>query len=889
MKHVTGLKKAIFHPMAMKILLSGWKTALFNPDIRKKTYDMKKLLMAAMSALIASNLFAQPWQPQEWPVLTKYDAAHLQRVALPLGGIGTGSVSLGGRGELRDWEIMNVPGKGYSTVTDGNDAPFFAIYTRKAGGESATRMLAGPLYPQEYLHCEGRPVNHHGLPRFRNASFDAAYPFGQVNLSDDAMPVRVRIKGFNPLIPGDTDASSLPVAVLSYEVTNVTESPVEVAVCGSIRNFVGKDGRESTYDWKGDYIPVGAKGNVNEYRENAGAGLKGLYFYSQSIDPKHPAWGNFSLATDSDQKVTYRTFSVDNAWANSVLNFWDDFSDDGLISNPVASVRHSVGGDQDPMGSLAVKASLAPGETRTFNFYLTWNFPNRIAWAWDNYIVGNYYSTVFPDSWDAAGRIVPALPEYEARTLAFVNALLSSSYPSAVKEAALYNLNVLRSQTVFRIADGHLMGWEGVMDRFGSCNGSCTHVWNYETATAFLFGDLARTMRDVEFKIALHEDGAMAFRTELPFDTGQNRSTAADGQLGCIMKLYREWQLSGDNAFLASYWEPCKRALSFAWVEGGWDANRDGVMEGSQHNTMDVNYFGPNGQMTFWYMGALRAAEEMALAMKDKAFARECRAVFEKASAYADNVLFNGEYYEHKITDPETFEFLPEGSDHVPPFQLGKACLVDQLVGQYMAHICGLGYLADKEHIRTALESVMKYNYHDNLYGHFNNMRTYLFEDEAGMLMASWPKGRLEVPFPYFNESMTGFEYTAATGMIYEGMVEDGLKCISSIRARFDGAKRNPFSEPECGHHYARSMASWSTLLAFSGFHYSGVDGTMRITDAEGKWFWSNGSAWGTVVNRGGHSTLEVIEGSLALKSFVCGGKTFKGKVSLAAGESHTF
>ncbi|MBP9992232.1 MAG: hypothetical protein KBS73_02205, partial [Bacteroidales bacterium] len=81
---------------------------------------MKKLLMAAMSALIASNLFAQPWQPQEWPVLTKYDAAHLQRVALPLGGIGTGSVSLGGRGELRDWEIMNVPGKGYSTVTDGN-------------------------------------------------------------------------------------------------------------------------------------------------------------------------------------------------------------------------------------------------------------------------------------------------------------------------------------------------------------------------------------------------------------------------------------------------------------------------------------------------------------------------------------------------------------------------------------------------------------------------------------------------------------------------------------------------------------------------------------------------------------------------------------------------
>ena len=850
---------------------------------------MKKTIVTIAAVLAAACLSAAPWQPADWPVLTSYDSAHLQRVALPLGGIGTGTVSLGGRGELRDWEIMNVPGKGFSTVTDGNDAPFFAIYTRTASGVGATRILAGPLYPQEYLHCEGRPVNHHGLPRFRHASFDAAYPFGQVNLSDEAMPVKVRIKGFNPLIPGDTDASSLPLAVLSYEVTNTSAEPVEVSVCGSIRNFVGKDGRTSTSDWKGDYIPTGVNGNTNEYRENPACGLKGLYYYSEKVDPKSPAWGNFSLVTDSDQQVSYRTYSVDNAWSNSILNFWDDFSEDGLIANPVANVRHTVGNDADPMGSLAVKSSLAPGETRTFNFYLTWNFPNRIAWAWDNYIAGNYYSAQYPDSWDAAARIIPDLADYESRTLAFVGALLSSSYPSAVKEAALYNLNVLRSQTVFRIADGHMMGWEGVMDRFGSCPGTCTHVWNYETATAFLFPELARTMRDVEFNLAMHEDGCMAFRVELPFDTGQSRHTAADGQLGCIMKLYREWQLSGDNDFLASYWEQCKLALSYTWVEGGWDADADGIMEGSQHNTMDVNYFGPNGQMTFWYLGALRAAEQMALAMKDKAFAKKCREIFEKASAYADNELFNGEYYEQKITDPETFEFLPEDSDNIPPFQLGKACLVDQLVGQYMAHICGLGYLASKDNIRKTLESVMKYNYHDNLYGHFNNMRTYLFEDEAGMLMASWPKGRLEVPFPYFNESMTGFEYCAAVGMIYEGLTDDGLKCISSIRSRFDGAKRNPFSEPECGHHYARSMASWSAVIALSGFHYSGVDKSMAITSADGRWFWSNGSAWGVVANAGGKTTLEVIEGSLELKTFCSGERTYKKNIKLAAGESITF
>ena len=846
----------------------------------------KSLLLAAL--LVPAVLGAQQWRPSEWPVLRSYDEAHLQQVALPLGGIGTGTVSLGGRGELRDWEMMNVPGKGNSTVMTGNDAPLFAIFTKEKDGESATRLLAGPLYPQEYLHYEGRPVNHHGLPRFDHASFDAAYPFGQVNLSDPGMPVKVRIKGFNPLVPGDSQISGLPIAILTYEVTNTSVSELEVAVCGAIRNFIGKDGQDYTLNWKGDRVPVGAKDNKNEYRESGA--LKGIQFYSAGVDPEDKAWGNFTLSTDSPDEVTYRTFTTDNSWSNSMLNFWDDLSDDGLISNPQASIRHSVGGDQDPMGALSVKAVLKPGEKHCFNFYLTWNFPNRFAWSSEN--VGNYYSTLYPDSWKSAMEFIPKVGEYEKRTLSFVNAFLSSSYPDVVKEAALFNLAVLRSQTVFRIKDGHMLGWEGVMDHYGSCAGSCTHVWNYEVATPFLFGDLARTMRDVEFRYAMNPDGAMDFRVNLPLgskpDPGQ---IAADGQMGCIMKLYREWQLSGDEAFLREYWPACKSALSFAWKEKGWDGNQDGVMEGSQHNTMDVNYFGPNPQMGFWYMGALRAAEEMAKAMKDKEFAKKCRSLFEKGSAWMDANLFNGEYYEHKITDPETFEFLPEDSDKIPPFQLGKGCLVDQLVGQYMAHICGLGYLGDRNHIQKTLQSVMKYNYIPDVSGEFNNMRSYVMGHEAALMMASWPKGRLEVPFPYFPEAMTGFEYCAAVGMIQEGMVDDGLKCIKAIRDRFDGAKRNPFDEPECGKHYARSMASWASVLALSDFHYSGVDKTMSFTRTPGKYFWSNGSAFGLCEVSTSSVKLEVLKGSVELSAFYLSGMTkpIAKKISIPEGGSEMF
>ena len=101
-----------------------------------------------------------------------------------------------------------------------------------------------------------------------------------------------------------------------------------------------------------------------------------------------------------------------------------------------------------------------------------------------------------------------------------------------------------------------------------------------------------------------------------------------------------------------------------------------------------------------------------------------------------------------------------------PTYQLGPGCLVDQLVGQYLAHVCGLGYLVEPEHVQRTLATILKYNWRDSFAGHFNNMRSYVLGDESGLLMADYPRERPKTPFPYFNEVMTGFEYTAAVGML---------------------------------------------------------------------------------------------------------------------------
>ena len=807
-----------------------------------------------------------------WPILTSYDQDHLTRIALPLGGIGTGTVSLGGRGQLLDWEIQNRPNKGAKGaenfgLRDYGAASLFVLYAKPVGDEPVLRALEGVL-EEPYEGSHGSVAGFHGVPRFRECQFHATYPLGQVVLNDAAMPLAVRLEAFNPLIPGDAESSGIPLACFRYVLDNPGGVAVEATVCGTLGNLTA------------------GKTKRNRFRKEDG--LSGLVFDGLDGGEDAREWGSMVLTTDAAD-VSHKTTWPQESWRRSLLHFWDDLADDGRLDESPDDTAENM-----PYGSLAASVVVPAGGTATVTFCLAWHFPNRYNWSPSTVDcdcgpkrlnpadrIGNYYTEQYADAWDVALREFPRLPDLEQQTVAFVQAICDSDLPAEIKESALFNASTLRTETCFRTPDGLFYGWEGCSDGGGCCSGSCTHVWNYETTTPFLFGDLARRMREVEFLHCTNpENGQMSFRVALPIEREEGKgAAAADGQMGCIMKAYREWQLCGDDEWLRTLWPRVRKALEFAWIPGGWDADQDGVMEGCQHNTMDVEYYGPNPQMGSWYLGALRAAEEMASAMGEADFAATCHDLFVKGSAWLDEHLFNGEYYEHEIRPPARAEdvapalTLSMGAKDVtkPDLQLGPGCLVDQLVGQYLAHVCGLGYLLDREHVEKTLAAIMEHNFRDSLYGHFNNMRSYALNDEAALLMASYPRGgRPESPFPYFNEVMTGFEYCAATHMLYEGMEEDGLTSIRAIRARYDGRRRSPFNEAECGHHYARAMAAWSGILAWTGFQYDGTTGTMSFT-RPGTWFWSTGYAHGTVELSPGKATLRTLGGTLPLTCLVAG------------------
>ncbi len=759
-----------------------------------------------------------------WPVLKTYTGAALRQVKMPLGGLGTGTISLSGRGGLVDWEVQNRPAKGFTPATSNWTPvfhPSFVLRWETADGQKAARLLEGPLFPDEFDGALGCRAPNAGFPRFAKAVFQAAYPLAQVALTDPNVPVEARLEAMNPLVPGDADASGLPAVLLRWRLKNTTGSPLKVSVAATLVNFAG-------------VVPGEAPNDRVAARHEAACSadeLTGVVLAGKNrLFPLHPSDGECALlAPRTAGSVTTATDLREPGWGVAMDRAWSRLVAQGDVGDTPKS--DSTATCPTHLAQVCVAIELKPGEERSVPFVLAWRFPNRLRWHADlqnpkpEDRIGNWYATRHPTAAAAAARLWQSLPELEAATVAFVKDVLETSAPAVVKEAALFNLPALRSETCFRTPDGHFFGWEGCMDREGSCFGSCTHVWGYEHCLVDLWPELARSMLDNAFGPQLRPNGHMRFRVELPLAANTNGLgvACADGQMQTIVKAYEYGRKTGDRDWLRKTGPAIRRALAFAWIEGGWDADRDGVMEGCQHNTMDVEYYGPNPQMEFLYLAALKASAEMADACGEREFAADCRALAARGAAWTERNLFNGRYYEHRIVPPKgkVADGLRDptmGAKDLtnPDFQLGAGCLVDQLVGDFAARAVGLGPVADPAHARTTLATILEKCRKAPNDATFNPMRSYALAGETSLRMAWYPPGRLpRSPFPYYRETMTGFEYVVAALLAQAGDWAAAERVVADIRARYDGVKRNPFDEAECGHHYVRALASWSVLKAW--------------------------------------------------------------------------
>lgn len=760
-------------------------------------------------------------------------------LAFPLGGIGTGNVSLGARGELRDWEIFNAPAK-------GNVLPntFFSIRLQAPGQAPVLRVLEAALQPPFNLSHGYHPSQNGGLPRFAHGTFRGEYPFAHVELTDPDVPVSVELEAFTPLIPLNPEDSGIPCASLTYTVTNLTDQPLALTLVGSLCNPVGG----VTFDPFMNIRPSKLGKTVNEFRDEDS--FRGLFMTATEIPDDNLDFGSAALVTNH-KNVTIKPQWLRSGWWDFLQEFWDDLAEDGLMTD-LGYDEPSPDGRPDT-GSVGVLDTLPPGETRRFQFWITWYFPNRReTWHGERSsetapIVRNHYTNRFGDAWAAAKYTVNQWERLASETRTFHEAFFSGTLPDYVLDAVSANIVPMRSTTCFWLADGRFYGWEGCFDDAGCCAGSCTHVWSYAYSLAYLFPSLEREMRRIEFEIETESDGFMNFRNyksmgeEFLWPWGDRPEACVDGQMGSVLRAYREWQLSGDLEWLRSLWPGIKRSVEFASIH--WDRDHDYVLDGKQHNTYDIEFYGPNPLSSIYFLGALRAVEAMATALGEPALAERCRQAFEQGSQKLDTLLWNGEYFIQHIEDVDQYKY-----------QHGLGCLTDQLLGQLHAHVLGLGHLLPADHIRKASKSIFDYNFRVGFENHSNCQRTYVLNGESGLLLCTWPNGgRPKFPFVYSDEVWTGIEYHVAAELIYDGWLEDGLTIIKAVQDRHDGVRRNRWDEVECGHHYSRSMSSWTVLLALSGQQADLNKGTLSFApvleaspDANRfECFWSNGHAWG--------------------------------------------
>lgn len=821
-----------------------------------------------------------------------YENEYLNYIAFPIGGIGAGMFCLEGTGTISHMSVRNRP-------AIFNQPCMFAAIALK-GVNNGAKILEGPVpdWKKYGLPGSGYGTSYNwsnlGLPRFEDAKFLSRFPFAYIDLFDSELPIEVRIKGWSPFIPTDADDSSLPVGAIEYSFKNSGSQTMDAVFSYNSSNFMGER--------------ASGKGSITSI-------LNGFVLSEEGTETSPENQGDFAVFTNDPNTV------VDHCWfrgsfVEGLTMVWNTISNGEIKDNPPDNneAQYNL---RPPGASLFVPFSLDPNETKVIRVSMAWYVPNtklRILFPryakeinetdgdnnmYDSQYYKPWYSGKFANITEVVSYWTTNYEVLQKKSELFKESFYDNTLPPEVTEAVSADLSILKSPTILRQPDGKLWCWEGSGDESGSCEGSCTHVWNYAQAIPHLFPELERTLRETEFFINQDQNGHQHFRASLPIRRVTHAKpadhsfwAAADGQLGGIIKVYRDWRINGNAMWLSKIFPRVIKSMDFCI--NYWDPRHTGTIEEPHLNTYDVIFWGPDGMTTSIYLGALRAIIEMGKYLGEDIHNYEI--LLERGREFMENELFNGEYFIQKTkwnglssADPievakmhppekllgpfwysqEALElFKREG----PKMQYGSGCLSDGILGCWLAEVSGLENIIDPNKINSHLLSVYKYNFKENLNHHANPARnTFALGDDGGLIICSWPKGnKLTIPFDMSSEVWTGIEYQVAAHLIFTGQVEKGLEIIRKCRDRYDGRSRNPFDEYECGHWYGRALSSYSLLQALTGVRYDAVEQVMYIDSRIGdfKSFISTETGFGSVGVQNGQPFCTVVYGDIPIRKF---------------------
>jgi non-lysosomal glucosylceramidase len=740
---------------------------------------------------------------------TPVDSIHNSQKArngVAIGGIGTGSAELRMDGLFYNWQIFNnLPlGTGKPIAYPPDSMLFFLLRYQIEGGEPRIKAL---MVNNEDDVASINSVNQYNaayiypwLSGVDSIESVVQFPFVRMKYLDAEMPVDVEMEVFSPFIPGDVKNSALPVMLFRFDVKSKIDAPVTVTLAANIRTGAGYDFREKLYT-------SALKSKAGRVLHTSGA--SGIAETESSFGTQTLG----SLAEDTTWRLGWdHTHTHYEQFLRSAvlpdLDTTDPVEGKGGV-NVFDRRLNKVNGLERCFSALAVTRTLEKGGGFEHHFVHAWSFPNRYNHRFDR-IEGHYHSNFFRDSEAVADYAIANRSDLTAKTRAFVDDFFASTLDPVVLNQVNSHLNTfITSSWLTRSGDFGVL--EGM-----NCNDSCCGLTTIDVSVygspliVSLFPELQkasmRLHRDLQ-----QGDGKVAHSYMKDFN--HHPAVVADltDRLDVAMQyavlVVRDFLWTSDRAYLDDMWPSVRKAMDYMLSR---DTNGDLMpdMEGIMCSYDNFPMYGLSSYIQSQWLCALAMCAEAAEVVGDAKAAIRYRRIFEKGRKLLDERLWNGSYFRLYDTRQRRYATL-DGTGRkieteVPPKDEG--CLTDQLIGQWVSRMSGLGPIADGAKIQSALRNILKLS----------------FTPDIGLRNCSWPGDAFlhDIPWDIWvdqaNTPWTGVELAFASFLIYEGLVEEAMRVIRLVDRRYRRAGLY-WNHQECGGHYYRAMSAWTIMNAFLG------------------------------------------------------------------------
>ncbi len=765
-----------------------------------------------------------------------YSNANRVRSGIAIGGLGTGSMEFRKDGQFYNWTIMNnwplgtgdpLVVKSYPRNHSDQSFLFFLVRYQVEGERPQMKLLQlnnslseGAMQSIDYYYPWMSAIDR--------IEYSACFPFTRMIFTDPEMPFDIHLDAFSPFIPHDAKNSSLPGAYFNFNVEATGDREVKVFLIATLRNLVG-------YDLIDKYFVS---------QPHSGNGYKGFTMTCGGMDPGHTSTGEMGIFSLSDRSSYYLGWEHKHPYYEKLIvsEKFEDINDtDGrnMEIDGKTRARNSGNNDQRCFSSIGVDQILSPGQSFSHSFVLSWYFPNRYGGITGNpdvgekdyvldveqtRILGHYYNNFFNSNEEIGNYLKDNQEELTLKTNKFQNDFYNSSLPQFVLNQVNSQFNTFISSSIFSkkgtfaIREG--MTPEKPWGPFGTIDVS---LYGSSSIIA-LFPELQKNMMHAHRRIQ-SDEGEIHHGLQADIDLEHNGTWGVFHRIDLvpnyIQLVLRDFFWTGDREYLESMWPSVKNGIDYILTSRDEDHDMMPDMEGIMCSYDNFPMYGLASYIQSQWLASMASTKKAALVMGDQATFKLADEILKKGTALMEEKLWNGDYY--MLSNDYNGD---RGTD--------EGVLTDQLVGQWMAHQSGLGYLVDRGRVKLALASVMDYS----------------FEEGFGLRNCTWPFYPELYPIhetnlwvDQANTCWTGVELAFASLLIYEGMVEEGEKVIKAVDDRYRKAGLY-WDHQEFGGHYYRPMSAWSILHSYLGLGISNGDYLFKpkLNEKEYTLFFSHGN-----------------------------------------------